>query len=51
MTSKGPSALPLALIPKITKAKPAKAQLAHDRFALWCDLITQTRSINAALAG
>ena len=30
---------------------PAKAQLAHDRFALWCDLITQTRSINAALAG
>ena len=30
---------------------PAKAQLAHVRFALWCDLITQTRSINAALAG
>ncbi len=31
MTSKGPSALPLALIPKITKAKPAKAQLASSK--------------------
>jgi xylulokinase len=30
---------------------PVKAQLAHDRFALWRDLIAQTRSINAALAG
>ena len=30
---------------------PAKAQLADRRFALWRDLITQTRSINAALAG
>jgi hypothetical protein len=30
---------------------PAKAQLADRRFALWCDLITRTRSINATLAG
>jgi hypothetical protein len=31
MTSKGPSALPLALITKITKAKPTKAQLASSK--------------------
>jgi len=41
----------LVRIDRVFTPDPTMAQLADRRFALWCDLITQTRTINAALAG
>jgi xylulokinase len=36
---------------RVFRPDPVGAALADQRFRLWCDLIRQTRSINAALAG
>ncbi len=41
----------LVRIDRVFTPDPAMTQLANRRFALWCDLITQTRAISAALAG
>ncbi len=41
----------LVRIDRVFTPDPAMAQLADHRFALWCDLINQTRAINAVLAG
>ena len=41
----------LVRIDRVFAPDPAMTQLADRRFALWCDLIAQTRAISAALAG